>query len=122
MNFKLDITNIPTYLDGKFEIFEIKQTTGHYPIEYLVPLNKEMPFNELSITDRMRYEFEQRDKKITIKVRIPQTREIDAFKVCKFGNAYHKVFNAFHFTNKEGFKETDLTFEEYGTLRFQEDL
>ena len=33
--------------------------------------------------------------------------------VLKIGNEYHKVYNAYHFTNNEGFKQTDLTLVEY---------
>ena len=33
--YKQNITNLPTYNDGKFRLFEIKQTKTTYPVEYL---------------------------------------------------------------------------------------
>lgn len=35
---------------------------------------------------------------------------------------YHKVFNAYHFTNKDGFKQSDLTLEEYPRAKFEKDV
>lgn len=113
LNFKQSITPLPNYHDGVFEIFEIKQTQGHYPIDYIETTDIKMPFHLLSISDRQRIEFEQRDNKVTIKVRIPQTKEIGVNHVCKFSDEYHRVYNPYHFTNKDGFKQTDLTFEKY---------
>ncbi len=114
INYKENITLIPSYNDGKFKLFEIMQRNSTYPEEYIkeVP-NKSMWFKELSISDKLRFEAEQRDKELTIKIRIPQTKEITSMNVLKIGNEYHKVYNAYHFTNNEGYKETDLTLEAY---------
>ena len=49
-------------------------------------------------------------------------KEIDSFCVIKIGEKYHKVFNAYHFTNKDGFKQTDLTLEDYSRVRLEEEL
>ena len=123
MNYKLNITTkIPTYIDGKFRIFDIKQKTGHYPLEYLHDTTKEMWFEELSITDKLKFEAEQRDKKLTLKIRIPQTKEITSLNVLKIGNDYHKVYNAYHFTNSEGYKQTDLTLEKYIDVRLENEI
>ena len=65
-NFKSSITKIPTYLDGMFRLFEIKQTTDHFPIEYLKNTEKDVFFEELSISDRLRFEAEQREKELTM--------------------------------------------------------
>jgi hypothetical protein len=40
--------------------------------------------------------------------------------VLKIGKEYHKVYNAYHFTNSDGFKETDLTLEEYPNAKLEE--
>ena len=121
MNYKENITSIPTYNDGKFKLYEIKQIDSTYPDEYIkeVP-NKSMWFKELSISDKLRFEAEQREKKITMKIRIPQTKEITSMNVLKIGKEYHKVYNAYHFTNNEGFKESDLTLEEYPNAKLEE--
>lgn len=121
MYYKENITSIPTYNDGKFKLYEIKQKDSTYPDEYIKEIsNKPMWFKELSISDRLKFESEQREKNITMKIRIPQTKQITSMNVLKIGKEYHKVFNAYHFTNNEGFKETDLTLEAYPNAKLEE--
>ncbi len=121
MHYKENITSIPTYNDGKFKLYEIKQKDSTYPDEYIKEIsNKSMWFKELSISDRLKFEAEQREKILTMKIRIPQTKEITSMNVLKIGKEYHKVFNAYHFTNNEGFKETDLTLEAYPNAKLEE--
>lgn len=121
MNYKENITSIPTYNDGKFDIYKIEQKNEPYPDEYLKKVaNKPMWFKELSISDKLKFYAEQRDKKLTIKIRIPQTKQISSMNVLKIGKEYHKVYNAYHFTNSDGFKETDLTLEEYPNAKLEE--
>lgn len=122
LTYKQNITSLPTYNDGKFRLFEIKQTDDTFHIEYLHDTEKEVWFEELSISDKLRFEAEERSKKITLKLRIPQIKEIDSLCVVKIGDKYHKVFNSYHFTNKDGFKQTDLTLEEYPRVKLEEDL
>ncbi len=121
MHYKENITSIPTYNDGKFKLYEIKQKDSTYPDEYIREIsNKPMWFKELSISDRLKFESEQREKNLTMKIRIPQTKQITSMNVLKIGKEYHKVFNAYHFTNNEGFKETDLTLEAYPNAKLEE--
>ncbi len=112
-HFKQSITTLPTYNDGKFRLFEIKQADTQFPVEYLKDTEKEIWFEELSISDKLKFDAEEREKKITYKLRIPQTKQINSLCVVKIGDKYHKVFNTYHFTNKDGYKQTDLTLEEY---------
>ncbi len=124
MNYKettLSKTTIPTYNDGCFNLFEIKQKDDTYPAEYIKKVtDKPIWFTELSISDRLKFDAEQRDKKITMKIRIPQIKEITSMNVLKIGTEYHKVFNAYHFTNDEGYRETDLTLEEYPNVEVEQ--
>ena len=123
MNYKLNITNLPTYNDGNFKLYEIKQKDEPYPIEYLhESTRREVWYEELSITDKLRFQSEQRDKKITMKIRIAQDKSINSLNVLKIGEEYHKVFNAYHFTNNEGIRQTDLTLEEYANPRLEEEV
>lgn len=122
LNYKQSITNLPTYNDGKFRLFEIHQTKTTYPVEYLKDTGKDIWFEELSISDRLRFDAEERKKKITYKLRIPQTKEITSLHVVKIGKEYNKVFNAYHFTDKDGFKQTDLTLEEYPRVKLEVNL
>ena len=78
-----------------------------------------MYYEELSISDKFKFDLEQKNKKITIKIRITQTKEITTENVLKIGDTYHKVYNVYHFTNKDGFKQTDLTLEEYPRVKLE---
>lgn len=121
--YKQNITNLPVYNDGFFKLFEIKQTSDNFAVEYLHYTEKpDIWFEELSISDRLRFDAEEREKKITYKLRIPQMKEINSLCVVKINNKYHKVFNAYHFTNKDGFKQTDVTLEEYPRVKLEEEL
>lgn len=122
LNYKQNITSLPIYNDGKFRLFEIKQTKDTYSVEYLHDTGCDIWFEELSISDKLRFDTEERKKKITYKLRIPQTKEINSLCVVKIGEEYHKVFNAYHFTNKDGFKQTDLTLEEYPRVKLEEEI
>lgn len=122
LTYKQNITTLPTYNDGKFILFAIKQTKDTYPVEYLKNMEKEVWFEELSISDKLRFESEERKRKLSLKIRIPQMKEITSLNVVKIGNDYHKVFNVYHFTNNDGFKQTDLTLEEYPRVKLEENL
>ena len=122
LTYKQNITSLPTYNDGVFELFEIHQTEDTFPVEYLKKTGDKVWFEELSISDRLRFEAEERKRKITYKIRIPQMKKITSLHVVKIGKAYHRVFNPYHFTNKDGFKQTDLTLEEYPRVKLEEDL
>ena len=102
-----------------------------YPIEYLVKFEdtkntginyNEIWFEELSLTDRLKFDAEERKKKITYKIRTTQLKEVDSLCVVEIDGKYHKVFNAYHFTNKDGFKQSDLTLEEYHRAKFEKDV
>ena len=120
LSYRQNITNLPTYNDGKFRIFQIKQTNDTFPKEYLYDTEDEIWFEELSISDRLKFEAEERQKKITYKLRIEQNKQIDSSCVVKIENEYHKVYNAYHFTNSNGFKQTDLTLELYPNANIKE--
>lgn len=122
LEYKQTITNLPTYNDGRFRLFEIQQTDDTFPIEYLKDTGKDIWFEELSITDKLKFESEERKKNITYKLRIPQIKEITSLHVVRIGDTYHKVFNAYHFTNKDGYKQTDLTLELYPRVKLEEDI
>lgn len=120
--YKQNTTNLPTYNDGLFRLFEIKQTDDTYSEEYLHDTGYDIWFEELSVSDRLKFEAEERNKKITYKLRIPQIKQINSLCAVKIGDEYHKVYNAYHFTNKDGFKQTDLTLEKYPRVKLEVDL
>lgn len=112
-NFKLG-TTLPTYNSGGAEIFEIRQEKiGDFPKEFIKSIGMHLPFQRLSFSDKLRYEFEQRDRKITLKIRVPVTDELTSLHVLKIGEEFHRVYNIYNFINKDGIPETDLTLEKY---------
>ena len=113
MNYKGNITSIPNQIDGVFEIFEIVQSDDVYPKETLVSTNKKMYFEELSITDKLRFVAEERNVDLSLKIRIPQTKQINSLNVLKISDEYFKVYNIYHFTNNDGFPMSDLTLVKY---------
>lgn len=122
LTYKQNITNLPTYNDGTFKLFLIKQTNEDFPLEYLKDTGEEIWFEELSISDNLKFEAEERKKNITYKLRIPQRKDITSLNVVKIDVTYHKVFNAYHFTNSDGYKQTDLTLELYPRVKLEEEI
>lgn len=101
---------VPEYTDGCFEMFRIEDdTTSDFPIKKLKSTGMTIWFREISVFDRVKYEFEQGGKEITMKIRIPRFKEIDSQCACKIEDTTHLVYNAAHIESKEGFKETELT-------------
>ena len=82
---------------------------GDYPIEALEKTGLYICYREISVFDKLRYEFDQGGKEITAKIRIPQYKKIDSRCVCLIDGEQHFVYNAAHTTSKEGFPETELT-------------
>ncbi len=113
LNYKQNITNIPNYLDGFFQLYKINQSDNQFPEEYLTNLNIEIWFESISITDKLKYDLSQRNQNIYIKIRIAQVKGIGSLNVVKIGDTFYKVYNAYHFTNKDGYPQSDLTLEEY---------
>lgn len=100
----------PEYTDGCLELYRVKtDNTNDFPEKYLVNENMEIWFREISVFDRMRSEFEQNGKEVTMKVRIPRFKGIDSECVCVIEGIQHQVQNAAHVINKNGFMETELT-------------
>ena len=104
------IMTVPEYTDGCFELYKIEHdTTSDFPVDKLKNMDMEIWFREISVFDRVRYEFEQGGKEITMKIRIPRYKGIDSQCVCKIDGVVHLVYNAAHVVDKDGFKETELT-------------
>lgn len=104
------MTKLPEYTDGCFELCRIKNDmAGDYPIEALEKTGLYICYREISVFDKLRYEFGQGGKEITAKIRIPQYKKIDSRCVCLIDGEQHLVYNAAHTTSKEGFPETELT-------------
>ncbi len=113
-HFSLNITSIPVYNDGSFFLFEISHTDDSFPVEKIKQLyDKPFFYQELSLTDNIVFENDKRDKKIVLKIRIPQDRDITSKNVLKINDEYYQVFNVYHFKNKDGYLQSDITLQEY---------
>ena len=101
---------IPEYTSGYFKLYRIEQDdTNDYSVEKLKDTGYEIWFREISVFDKTRYQLEQGGKEVTMKIRIPQYKEIDSRCVCVIDGVQHLVYNATHVRDKEGNRETELT-------------
>ncbi|WP_159641655.1 hypothetical protein [Erysipelothrix anatis] len=106
-------TSIPSYTSGKIELYEENQTRGDYPLDYLKPLFVAIWYNEISIGDKLKFEFETRSNHEVRKIRIQQIPNIDSRYVVKLNEVYYRIFNIFHGSDKNGFAISDITLTYY---------
>ncbi len=120
-HYKLNITNLPNYNDGSFLLFKIISSNTTFPYEKLEKVqDDDFFFEELSLSDSIMFENEKRTKKIKRKIRIPQDRDITSRNVLFIDDEYYKVFNIYHFKNKDGISQSDITLEEYNNPILEE--
>lgn len=101
---------LPEYTDGCLRLFRIRDDTSEdYPEEYLEDTKLDVWYREISVYDKVKYEFDQGGKEITMKIRIPQYKGVDSKCVCLIDGEQHLVYNATHVKDKYGFPETELT-------------
>lgn len=101
---------LPEYTDGCMDICRIRNDTAKdYPEEYLEDTGLRVWYREISVFDKVKYEFDQGGKEITMKIRIPQYKGVDSKCVCIIDGGQHLVYNATHVKDKYGFPETELT-------------
>ena len=113
-HFNLNITEIPVYNDGSFLLYKLKQADEVFPYEQIEKLYDEPFFyEELSLTDNILFENDKMKRKIVKKIRILQDKEITSINVLKINNLFYLVFNIYHFKNKDGYLQSDITLQEY---------
>lgn len=101
---------LPEYTDGLLRIYRIRNDESKdFPEEYLEDMKMEVWFREISVFDKVKYEFDQGGKEVTMKLRIPQFKGIDSRCVCLIDGRQHLVYNATNVKDKYGFPETELT-------------
>lgn len=102
--------SLPVYTSGCFELYRIKtDETKDFPEDILENQHMTIWYNENSVYDHTRYALSQSGREITMKIRIPQYKKIDSDCVCIIEGTQHRVYNAAHIINKDGFPETELT-------------
>lgn len=100
---------LPSYTDGMLHLFRIIYSDDVYQKQELLDNEMDIWFSDLSISDVSKSTMHQNGVKTTRKIRIPQYKKIDSMSVVKIEEEYYQVYNAYHFRNKDGFLETDLT-------------
>lgn len=104
------VIELPEYTDGLLRIYRIRNDeTKDFPEEYLEDTKMEVWFREISVFDKVKYEFDQGGKEVTMKLRVPQFKGIDSKCVCLIEGRQHLVYNATNVKDKYGFPETELT-------------
>lgn len=106
-------SKLPVYLDGVFHLYKIVDSNDLYPKQMLIDMKMDICFQELSVFDKLKYELSSVDTEVTGKIRIPQFKTISSDCVLKIDAIYHRVYNAAHFTNSEGYRQTDITMEKW---------
>lgn len=100
----------PVYTDGRLRLYKIvTNEENDFPIEQLKDTKINIWYSELSVYDHMRYQMNQAGIEVTMKIRIPKTKEINSKCVCKIEGKMHRVYNVTHIKNKDGFSETEIT-------------
>ena len=98
---------LPEYTDGCFELYDIVDSEGERKIR--ARDMRPVWFRDIGIYDRTRITFEQADKEVTMKIRIPKWDGISSDCVCVINGQQHKVYNKADVLSNQGYPETELT-------------
>ena len=101
------LTTLPEYTDGCFDLYDIVDADGERKIRErgIGPVC----YRDIGVYDRTRITFEQADKEVTMKIRIPKWDGISSDCVCVIDGQQHKVFNKADVLSRQGYPETELT-------------
>ena len=98
---------LPEYTDGCFELYDIVDSDGARKIR--ARNMRPVWFRDIAVYDRTRITFEQADKEVTMKIRIPRWNGISSSCVCVIDGVQHKVYNKADVLSSQGYMETELT-------------
>lgn len=98
---------LPEYTDGCFELYDIVDSDGERKIR--ARSMRPVWFRDIAVYDRTRITFEQADKEVTMKIRIPKWDGISSDCVCVINDQQHKVYNKADVLSNQGYPETELT-------------
>ena len=101
------IALLPEYTAGCFELYDIVDADGERKIR--ARKMKPVWFRDIGVYDRTRLTFEQADKEVTMKIRIPKWQGISSSCVCVIDGVQHKVYNKADVLSNQGYMETELT-------------
>lgn len=98
---------LPEYTDGCFELYDIVDREGERKIK--ARDIRPVWYRDIAVYDRTRITFEQADKEVTMKIRIPRWNGISSSCVCVIDGVQHKVYNKADVLSNQGYMETELT-------------
>jgi len=101
------MATLPEYTDGCFELYDIVDRDGERKIK--ARNMRPVWYRDIAVYDRTRITFEQADKEVTMKIRIPKWNGISSDCVCVIDGRQHKVFNKADVLSSQGYMETELT-------------
>ena len=101
------MATLPEYTDGCFELYDIVDRDGERKIK--ARNMRPVWYRDIAVYDRTRITFEQADKEVTMKIRIPKWDGISSDCVCMINGVQHKVFNKADVISNQGYLETELT-------------
>ena len=101
------LATLPEYTDGCFNLYDIVDVDDERKIRErgIGPVC----YRDIGVYDRMRITFEQADKEVTMKIRIPKWDGISSDCVCVINGQQHKVYNKADVLSNQGYPETELT-------------
>lgn len=101
------MATLPEYTDGCFELYDIVDRDGERKIK--ARNMRPVWYRDIAVYDRTRITFEQADKEVTMKIRIPKWNGISSDCVCVIDGRQHKVYNKADVLSSQGYTETELT-------------
>ena len=101
------MATLPEYTDGCFKLYDIVDRDGERKIK--ARNMRPVWYRDIAVYDRTRITFEQADKEVTMKIRIPKWNGISSDCVCVIDGRQHKVYNKADVLSNQGYPETELT-------------
>lgn len=101
---------MPEYTDGVLELLRIEEDNlQDFPVEKVRSTGMHIWYRELSVFDTTRAKLSADGIEVTMKISIPQYKQVNSKCICVIDGAQHEIYNVAHVTTKDGFKETELT-------------
>lgn len=95
---------------GVLELLRIEEDCSQdFPVEKVRSTGMHIWYRELSVFDTTRAKLSADGIEVTMKISIPQYKQVNSKCICVIDGAQHEIYNVAHVTTKDGFKETELT-------------
>ena len=91
------------------EINKLQSQTVDAPTEETAAQEPPAENTKGSVFDTTRAKLSADGIEVTMKISIPQYKQINSKCICVIDGAQHEIYNVAHVTTKDGFKETELT-------------